>query len=188
MWRCIGRGFMRKLLSLKMHLNHYMQNHYMHFSLEYKITAFHPSWQFPECCAAVSRQLSHQASPVLPCQGCQAKWKVSTQSCWGSCQLCPLNAVIHKRQQLPAQGRMSFVLCTHTQFLHTRCAFTPAPQKWAQEFTALSKDKNKAAAEQKLPQAPEREAAVDKNEDLEFVIERLRHWGNVWKPLGFKVT
>lgn len=31
-------------------------------------------------------------------------------------------------------------------------------------------------------------AAVDSNEDLEYMIKKLRHWGNMWKPMGFKTT
>lgn len=149
------------------------------------------------CC----RQLSHQASPTLHCQGRQAKGKLCTQeSPELPRQLPALSPKCSYSSETAAprhRWRMGFVLCTHPQLLPTRCAApasTPAPQKWAfsQEFAALKK-KKKAASGQKPPETPGGEAAAapaaaGKNEDLGFVMKRSRHWGNVWKPLGFKAT
>lgn len=52
----------------------------------------------------------------------------------------------------------------------------------------LSKKRN--ASEWKSLQISGRAAVVsptaaDSNEDLEFMTKRLRHWRNMWKPLGF---
>jgi len=61
-------------------------------------------------------------------------------------------------------------------------------------FTPLSKKKKKKASKQKSQQITGREAAATlaaagSNEDLEFTIKRLKHWGgNKWKPMGFKTT
>lgn len=124
------------------------------------------------CSAAVSRHLASDipssAPPEMPSKMETARTASQEEHRIHSvCQFCPLNALIHKRQQLPdSEGSTGFVLLhIHTQLLLIR--YTPMCTHTSYKLMALfpavfaSQRKKKNTSEQKPQQIGERRRSTD---------------------------
>lgn len=123
------------------------------------------------CSAAVSRHLASDipssAPPEMPSKMETARTASQEEHRIHSvCQFCPLNALIHKRQQLPdSEGSTGFVLLhIYTQLLLIR--YTPMCTHTSYKLTALfptvfASQRKKNTSEQKPQQTGERRRSTD---------------------------